>query len=128
VGSAQRIVVFAYLIIGLVAAITVAKILGSLAFVLNAPNPGLLGNSLTVTDLVGIAVAAGAGYWAFKDARAHEYSMDVVNELRKVTWPSRKETQTATVVVIITTLVVAAILGLFDQVWGGLTGLLYKRA
>ena len=39
---------------------------------------------------------------------------------------SRKDTQTATVVVIVTTLIIAAILGVFDLVWAKLTGLIYS--
>jgi preprotein translocase subunit SecE len=115
------------LIIGLIVAVTIAKLLGSLAFMLNAPNPGLLGNNVLVSDALAFAAAAGAGFYLWKEPRAHEYSLEVVRELQRVTWPTRKETQTATVVVIVTTLIVAAILGVFDQVWGALTGLLYKR-
>jgi preprotein translocase subunit SecE len=127
VGSAQRIVIFAYIIIGLVTAITIARLLGAITLALSAPDPQLFGN-FNVTDVLGIAIAVGAGVYAYKNPRVHDYCLDVVSELRKVTWPSRKETQTATVIVIITTLLAAVVLGAFDQIWGMLTGLLYHRA
>ena len=46
--------------------------------------------------------------------RATEFFREVKVELKKVTWPSRKQTTGTTVVVIIFVFVVAAFLGLFD--------------
>jgi preprotein translocase subunit SecE len=39
---------------------------------------------------------------------------DIVSELKKVTWPSREETSYLTMVVIIVSLVVGAVLGIID--------------
>jgi preprotein translocase subunit SecE len=39
---------------------------------------------------------------------------DIVSELKKVTWPSREETSYLTMVVIIVSLVVGAVLGVID--------------
>lgn len=126
-GSAQRIVIFAYLILGLIVAITLAKLFTSLALVAGIPNPALVG-TFTLGSLIGTVLAAGGVFYLFNNEQAKTYSLDVINELNKVTWPSKKETRTATVVVIVTTLLVSVILGLFDQVWGALTGLIYHRA
>ena len=52
---------------------------------------------------------------------------DVVDELAKVTWPSRKETYTSTIVVIVTSLIAAFIVGAFDYVWSAITDFLYKH-
>jgi len=52
--------------------------------------------------------------------------VEVTNELRKVTWPTRKETQAATLVVIVTVIVAAIFLGLFDAIWSWLTSLIYR--
>ena len=46
--------------------------------------------------------------------RAMEFFREVKVELKKVTWPTRKQTTGTTVVVIIFVFVVAAFLGLFD--------------
>jgi len=46
----------------------------------------------------------------------------VFEELEKVTWPSRKETSSATVVVMVTVAVAAVILSVFDSLWSFLTG------
>ena len=46
--------------------------------------------------------------------KAIEFFREVKVELKKVTWPTRKETTGTTIVVIIFVFVVAAFLGLFD--------------
>lgn len=51
---------------------------------------------------------------------------DVVEELSKVTWPTRKETSQSTIVVVITSIVAALILFTFDSVWSAVTDLVYK--
>ena len=63
----------------------------------------------------------------YRNERAHDMVTDVVTELSKVTWPSRKETYASTIVVIITSLIAAAIVGAFDFVWSYFTDLLYKH-
>jgi len=49
----------------------------------------------------------------------------VVSELFKITWPTKPETQAATIVVIITTVVISLILGVFDAVWSWGSSLIY---
>jgi len=46
--------------------------------------------------------------------RATNFLNEVWSELRKVHWPTRKETYAATVVVVVVTLLVAVYLGLVD--------------
>ncbi len=47
-------------------------------------------------------------------SRAAEFVREVKVELKKVTWPTRKQTTGTTIVVILFVFVVAAFLGLFD--------------
>jgi len=56
-------------------------------------------------------VEAGAGNLF---TRAAEFLREVKVELKKVTWPTRKQTTGTTIVVILFVFVVAAFLGLFD--------------
>jgi preprotein translocase subunit SecE len=46
--------------------------------------------------------------------RAREFLEECWSELKKVSWPSRKETQAATMAVIVGVVVVAAYLGVVD--------------
>jgi preprotein translocase subunit SecE len=50
----------------------------------------------------------------------------VTEELSKVTWPTRKETSSSTLVVVVTSIVAALVLFLFDSVWSAVTDLVYK--
>lgn len=124
--STQRYVVFAYLAFGVLLWATLGKVLGAVAYSAGLPDPAILGEQFTLTTLIGFVVAAGAVVYAFKNPKASSFSNEVVAELLKCTWPGKKETRSATVVVIITALVIAVILGLFDAVWAELTGLIYR--
>lgn len=121
----QRYVVFAYLALGFLVFMTMDRLLGALFYAVELPNPGVIGSGFTLVSLIGLAAAVGLGFFLYRHPRANEFSHEVVTELRKVTWPSRKETQSQTVVVIITTIIIALILGLFDFIWAELTGLIY---
>jgi preprotein translocase subunit SecE len=78
-------------------------------------------NDLVVTAS-GLIVGGAATFVAWRNERAFSYLSEVAAELKKVSWPSKKETYTATMVVIITVLVASAILGVFDAFWSWATG------
>jgi preprotein translocase subunit SecE len=66
-------------------------------------------------------VAALATIVAIRNERVFTLATEVTAELKKVTWPDRKETFSATVVVIITVIIASLFLGLFDGIWSYLT-------
>ena len=77
-------------------------------------------------------IAVGAGLVAFitavvtyRSKKIHTFVVEVCVELSKVTWPTRKETWSQTVVVIIVSIIAAAILGVFDAFWAQITDLIY---
>jgi len=74
-----------------------------------------------------VIISIGATIALYRNERAHTLVAEVVAELAKVTWPTRKETYASTIVVIITSLLAAGIVGAFDFVWSFLTDLLYKH-
>jgi len=124
VQGVQRYVIFAYLTMGVLLWATLSKLLSALFYFADAPDVELLGSQFTLTTAVSLAVSAGTAFFAFKNERAYEFSAEVVAELKKVTWPDKVETQSATIVVIITTLIIAAILGGFDAIWNAVTSLI----
>jgi preprotein translocase subunit SecE len=67
-----------------------------------------------VIAVLSAAAFAAAGIY---NSTMNNYLNEVVLELKKVTWPTRKETSAATVVVIITLLIMAVILYAFDILW-----------
>ena len=68
-----------------------------------------------------ILLAGGAAVVAYRNERVYASVVDVTRELEKVTWPTRKETSAATIVVIVTVLIAAAILSMFDAIWSAFT-------
>jgi preprotein translocase subunit SecE len=73
-----------------------------------------------------VLLAVIIGLLAYKNERLFAAAYDVTHELEKVTWPTRKETSAATVVVIVTVGVASLILAGFDLVWGGLANLVMR--
>lgn len=54
----------------------------------------------------------------YRNERVFASAVDVTRELEKVTWPTRKETYAATIVVIVMVAISALILTAFDSIWG----------
>lgn len=55
-----------------------------------------------------------------------KFFRNVMAELKKVAWPTHRETTIYTVVVIATVIVVALVIGVFDMVLTALQRLIYK--
>lgn len=73
------------------------------------------------------ALIAGVSMWlAYRNVRVQAAANDVVGELAKVSWPTRKETTASALVVIITSIIAAVIVGSFDTIWSAITDLIYK--
>jgi len=78
------------------------------------------------TSVVGIGTGALVAFLAWRNKNTFTKATEITMELKKVTWPTRKETQAATVVVIITVIIASMFLGTFDLIWSWATGLLYS--
>lgn len=84
----------------------------------------LLGKSFTETTLLGAGLALAVLFWCRKHPRISATINEVADELVKVTWPSWEETRNNSRLTIIVTMIIAAILWAFDQVFGHLTSIL----
>lgn len=73
-----------------------------------------------------VLLAAVGGVLAYKNERIFAAAYDVTHELEKVTWPSRKETSAATVVVFVTVTISAVMMWGFDMIWGTLANLVMR--
>ena len=78
-------------------------------------------NDLLVNG-VALLVAVSAAVVAYRNERVFAAATEVTRELEKVTWPSRKETSAATIVVIVTVAIAAVVLSTFDFIWMKLSG------
>jgi preprotein translocase SecE subunit len=70
---------------------------------------------------IGLGLASIATLLAFKNRALFQGAEEVIGELEKVAWPSRKETSVNTVVVLVTVTVAALILSAFDGIWSFVT-------
>ena len=75
----------------------------------------------TWSSFIGLGIAGAAAAYVWVTLKYREVALDIVAELRKVSWPSIPETRAATVAVIVASLIAAALLGLFDVFWQFLT-------
>ena len=68
-------------------------------------------------DSLAFGVAGAACVVALRNEQLFSLATQVTDELKKVTWPTRQETSSATIVVIVTVIVAAGFLGMFDAIW-----------
>jgi preprotein translocase SecE subunit len=73
-----------------------------------------------------VLVAGVVAFLAYRNERVFAAAYDVTTELEKVTWPSRKETYAATLVVMVTVCLASIIMWSFDLVWGSLANLVIR--
>ncbi len=78
------------------------------------------------SNTIGVVVGVVGAFFLWRRKKTFDKASEIVMELKKVTWPTRKETQAATIVVIVTVIIASAFLGLFDLIWSWATGLLYS--
>ena len=85
----------------------------------------VLGSEFRISDAVGLVAAIIGTMYIWMREDIYTSALEIGNELSKVTWPKWSETRVATVVVIITTIIIAAILGVLDLVWAKITTFIY---
>ena len=74
---------------------------------------------------IGSVVCAGLLFLIlYRNDKANQFMNEVMLELSRVTWPTTKETSSATFVVIIMVLISGMALGLMDYVWTSLMKLI----
>jgi preprotein translocase subunit SecE len=76
-----------------------------------------------VTENIGEARENVSGWWN----RGRTFLIEVRNELKRVTWPSRKEVYAATVVVILFSMVLGIFLWLVDLILQRAVVVLFQR-
>jgi len=85
---------------------------------LSTPNPNIV---TAASAIVSILLAVGM----YRKESTNRFSREVAVELSHVTWPTRQETWSNTLVVVIVSAIAAVILGAFDAAWSAVTDLIY---
>lgn len=121
----QRYVVVGILAIAAVTAMALSRGLEWTWVQLSWDDMPVLGiRQLPLTTVIGYAVSFGAAIFCLKSPTISQLANEVADELSRVTWPSREETGSATVVVIVTVVLCSAYLGVFDAFWLWLTDMI----
>ena len=118
-GSNSRIVVITHVAAGIVLYYIASGGLSLLWASAGWPSPRWLGVARPpIAIAIGVSLA-GIGILA-TNTWIQDRLNEVINELRKVTWPSWKETRQTTLVVMAVAAIIAVILGAWDFVFSGL--------
>jgi preprotein translocase subunit SecE len=113
----KRLAVIFYIIAGLVAGAFLAHLLGQLWARAGWADPELVeGLGWNVSTVLGYVVAAAVAIGAWVHPRTHALSLDVANELMRVTWPTWGETRTSTLAVVVASVIAAVLLFFIDTV------------
>ena len=80
-----------------------------------------LAGDWTWCTIIGLGLTGATALYLWTNSRTHQVSMEIVAELRKVSWPSFAETRAATVAVVVFSLIAAIVLGFFDVAWQWIT-------
>ena len=74
---------------------------------------------------ISLLVGGGTAFYFWRQENTRQLAQETVGELSRVTWPTRPELGAATVVVIVTSIVMSIVLGLFDFLWSWVTTIIY---
>ena len=84
----------------------------------------ILGKYISLTTILGLVVAVGLTFYLWRHEKVIKLATEVAVECSKVTWPKWPETKSATIVVIVVTLIISCILAVFDFTFQHLTDFL----
>ncbi|MFL5362513.1 MAG: preprotein translocase subunit SecE [Myxococcales bacterium] len=121
----KRLVGIFFVLATLAIAVFLEKVLALVFSYARWTDVAVFGEDWTLSTVLGFAIAVAAAVAAWRTAKVQTTSLDIAGELKKVTWPTFRETRAATVAVVIATFVAAIILGVFDYVWAKVSSLIY---
>ncbi len=120
----KKILTMSYLIVSAILAYSLGLLLEAISSIV----PGM--TAITSIDIVqhGLPVLVGAGTFFFLqfNKKVNEYADEVVTEIKKIVWPSRRDTTAMTIVVCVIVVMAGFMLALFDGASGYLIGQLGK--
>ncbi len=120
----KRIVAIAYVVAAIVIAVFLERVL-ALAFGYLRVNDFEVFGGWSLSTVLGFVLAAAIAIVVWRIPKTQQVSLEVALELRRVTWPTVRETRAATVAVIVASAISAVVLGVFDMVWSWLSAKIY---
>jgi preprotein translocase SecE subunit len=120
----SRYINLSYAIAGLVLWVVLSKLFALLFTTFEVTDTYLLGQDVRLSGVIALVLAVAGTFYAWRHPKMQTWSSEVAVEISKVTWPGWEETKQHTLVVIIFSLVISAIIASFDFFWKWLTDLL----
>jgi preprotein translocase SecE subunit len=124
--SERKWILLSYVVVTLLASWVLGRALGIVVQIVQVRNPQVMG-VLPATALIAVVVMGISGYLYFRQPKVESFSSEVLQEMKKVTWPPRRNTYVSTLVVLICVIIAAGILGVYDfvctKIIGGILGI-----
>jgi len=120
----KRIVAIFYVLAAIVLGVFLEKVT-ALVLSYSRVNDFAVFGDWTLSTIIGFALAVVVAVAVWRYPKTQAVSLEIALELRRVTWPSLRETRAATVAVIVASAIAAVILGVFDFVWSWLSSKVY---
>ncbi len=121
--ASKRLVNLFFVVGALLAWMIFGKLFSTVFLTFGVRDLPILGRAFTLSTCLGIVAALAVVFLAWH-SKYRVLAQEVSDELVKVTWPTWTETRNNTKVTIITAVILAVILWIFDQVFGNLTRLI----
>ena len=112
----QRQVLLIFVVISIVSGATVQSASVSLFEQFAVPDTRFL-SLVNLTTLLSLTAGAGTFVGLIRTPRSVAYFDEVVDELTKVTWPTREEALRAATTVVTTSAIVALLVAFYDLLW-----------
>lgn len=113
--SNQRVANFAYFLLSMGVLIVTSQLLSQLWGYMSWTDVTLVGR-FGIPYVIAVVVAIVL-LVLVRSKKSNDFVLEVISELRAVTWPTRQDTTTKTMVVIVTVVVLSIIMGGFDLLW-----------
>ena len=120
----KRIVAIAYVLAAIAIGVFLEKVVALVLAYVRVNDFAVVGD-YSLSTVIGFLIAVIAAVVVWRIPKTQSVSLEIALELRRVTWPSLRETRAATVAVIVASAIAAVILGLFDMVWSWLSTKIY---
>ena len=120
----KRIVAIAYVLAAIAIGVFLEKVVALVLAYVRVNDFAVVGD-YSLSTVIGFLIAVIAAVVVWRIPKTQSVSLEIALELRRVTWPSLRETRAATVAVIVASAIAAVVLGLFDMIWSWLSTKIY---
>ena len=115
----QRYILLSLMVIAAVIGVPSSSIAGDVLARVDSGDPVFIG--LAASAWIGVATTVMLFAGLLRTPRVYVFTDEVVTELRRVTWPTQEETVRSSTVVVVFTVILAAVLAVYDYVWVTIT-------